>query len=85
MYIRRLLGQEVGSLQVQRVGGVALSHRGEHRLSPLVGAHDHRPVEQTDPTVTVAQMRDLLASLGALPLAARQQVRGLPPARADVR
>jgi len=34
--------------------------------------------------VTLDQLRDLLATLGSLPLAARQQIPGLPPARADV-
>ncbi|MEY4940915.1 MAG: hypothetical protein RIQ93_2650 [Verrucomicrobiota bacterium] len=40
--------------------------------------------EQTSPVVTVAQLRDLLAWLGSLSLAERQQVPGLPAARADV-
>jgi exopolyphosphatase/guanosine-5'-triphosphate,3'-diphosphate pyrophosphatase len=50
----------------------------------ILGARENKKVEETDPTVTVAQLRDLLASLGALPLSARQQVGGLPAARADV-
>lgn len=41
-------------------------------------------LEQTDTLVPVAQMRQLLAWLGAMTLAERQIVPGLPPARADV-
>ena len=41
-------------------------------------------LEATPPDVVVATLRTLLRELGALPLAARRQVPGLPPARADV-
>jgi len=40
--------------------------------------------EQTDATVAVAELRGLLARLGALPLAERKKIPGLPPERADV-
>jgi exopolyphosphatase/guanosine-5'-triphosphate,3'-diphosphate pyrophosphatase len=50
----------------------------------ILGARDGRAFEATDPAVTVAHLRTLLAELGALPLAARRAVPGLPPARADV-
>lgn len=41
-------------------------------------------LEQTSTSITVTQLRELLASLGALPLAERKKIPGLPPARADV-
>ncbi|MEO6246590.1 MAG: phosphatase [Opitutaceae bacterium] len=50
----------------------------------ILGAREGRAFEATAPAVTLAQMRELLSSLGRLPLAARQQISGLPPARADV-
>jgi exopolyphosphatase/guanosine-5'-triphosphate,3'-diphosphate pyrophosphatase len=59
-------------------GGTVTTVRAIH------GARIGKAVEQTDPTVTVAELRDLLARLGAMPLAERRQVPGLPPARADV-
>ena len=40
--------------------------------------------EATDSRITVAQLRELRTCLGAMPLAERIQVPGLPPARADV-
>ena len=40
--------------------------------------------EQTDPVVTLDQLRGMLMELGALPLADRGQIAGLPPARADI-
>ncbi len=50
----------------------------------ILGARRGQSLDQTDPVITVAQMRELLAWLGALPLAERQRIPGLPPARADV-
>jgi exopolyphosphatase/guanosine-5'-triphosphate,3'-diphosphate pyrophosphatase len=50
----------------------------------ILGARDGRPFDQTDPTISVAQLRELLDWLGALPLAERQRIPGLPAARADV-
>lgn len=41
-------------------------------------------LETSAPQVSIDQLRELLASLSALPLAARKQVPGLPPGRADV-
>ena len=41
-------------------------------------------LEATSPEVDVATLRSLLHEIGALPLTARRQVPGLPPARADV-
>ena len=42
------------------------------------------PLDQLDPLVSVAQLRELLAWLAPLSLADRQKIPGLPPARADV-
>ncbi|MEO5960532.1 MAG: phosphatase [Opitutaceae bacterium] len=50
----------------------------------ILAARDGLPFDGTEPTVTVAQLRELFATLGALPLTARKQIAGLPPARADV-
>ena len=50
----------------------------------IVAARAGKSFEQSDPLVSLAQLRALLAELAALPLAARKQVPGLPPARADV-
>ncbi len=50
----------------------------------LLAARAGATLEQTDSLVTLADLRALLAWLGALPLAPRQQIPGLPAARADV-
>lgn len=50
----------------------------------VIGARDGRSLEETLPQVSLPALRVLLAWLGALPLAARREVKGLPPARADV-
>ena len=50
----------------------------------ILGALEGKPFAATDPNVTVAQLTKLLTWLGALPLKERQQVAGLPTARADV-
>ncbi len=50
----------------------------------ILGAREGRAFDRTAPIVTLGQMRDLLSTLGPLPLVARQQIVGLPPARADV-
>lgn len=50
----------------------------------ILGARDGSSAEQTSAIVTRAQLAELLGSLSALPLADRQKVPGLPPARADV-
>ncbi len=50
----------------------------------ILGAREKKKAEQTDPNVTLAELRDLLGALGALSLAERKKIPGLPPARADV-
>ena len=50
----------------------------------VLGARSGLAAEQVPPRLEVAQLRDLLARIGPLPLTARKQVAGLPPARADV-
>lgn len=50
----------------------------------IIGARDGKSFDQTDPVVPVARLRELLSWLGALPVAERRRVPGLPPARADV-
>jgi len=50
----------------------------------VLAARAGRTLEETDPLITLAQLREMFAWLGGLPLVARRQVAGLPPARADV-
>lgn len=50
----------------------------------VLAARSGRTLEQVDSIITVTQLREMLAWLGALPLAERQKIAGLPPARADV-
>ena len=50
----------------------------------ILAARAGTKLELTATVVTLAQLRNLLAELGALSLADRQQIPGLPPARADV-
>ena len=50
----------------------------------ILGARAGKTFEQTNAIVTTAELRELLAWLGALPLADRKCVPGLPPSRADV-
>ena len=50
----------------------------------VLGARHSHPFDATDPTVTLVQLRELRYWLGPLPLAARKNIPGLPPARADV-
>ena len=50
----------------------------------ILGARVGKSLEQTDPTVAVTQMRELLAWLGGLALPERKLIAGLPPARADL-
>jgi exopolyphosphatase/guanosine-5'-triphosphate,3'-diphosphate pyrophosphatase len=50
----------------------------------ILGAREGKPFSATDSVVTKTQIRQLLDWLGGLSLAARQQISGLPPARADV-
>lgn len=50
----------------------------------MLAARAGRSLEQTPSCVELANFRQLLAELSALPLTDRKQVPGLPPARADV-
>jgi exopolyphosphatase/guanosine-5'-triphosphate,3'-diphosphate pyrophosphatase len=50
----------------------------------VLAARTGKTFEQTDSVLTVAELRKLLTWLGALSLAERKTVPGLPPARADV-
>ena len=50
----------------------------------VVGAREGRTFNETDPVIPVAALRELLAQLAELPLAARKKTPGLPPPRADV-
>ena len=50
----------------------------------ILGARRHTLFEATPSVVTLAELRELLAAVGSVPLPARRQIPGLPPARADV-
>jgi exopolyphosphatase/guanosine-5'-triphosphate,3'-diphosphate pyrophosphatase len=50
----------------------------------ILGSREGKALESTSTMVTVAQLRELLATLAVLPLEERKRVPGLPPARADV-
>jgi exopolyphosphatase / guanosine-5'-triphosphate,3'-diphosphate pyrophosphatase len=50
----------------------------------VLAARAGQTLEQADPMLTIARLRELRDGLGALTLAARKEVPGLPPARADV-
>lgn len=66
-------------------GAVAVGTGGTvTTVRAILGARAGRPLDSTDPTVTVAQLQGLLAELGTLPLDARKRIPGLPPPRADV-
>jgi exopolyphosphatase / guanosine-5'-triphosphate,3'-diphosphate pyrophosphatase len=50
----------------------------------ILAARNVTSFEATSVTVTIEQLRELLTTLGALPLSERRAIRGLPPGRADV-
>ena len=50
----------------------------------VIGAREGKSFDATLTLVAVAQISELLAWLGALPLVERKRITGLPPARADV-
>lgn len=59
-------------------GGTLAAVRG------IQAAAEAAEAAQTDPNILVSSLRGLLRETGAMPLAARQAVAGLPPPRADV-
>ena len=66
-------------------GAVAVGTGGTvTTVRAIFGAREGKHFTETDSIVTTTHIRQLLDWLGGLPLAARQQVAGLPPARADV-
>lgn len=50
----------------------------------ILGAREAKSFEQTEPFVALTQFRLLLTRIARMTLAERQQVPGLPPARADI-
>lgn len=50
----------------------------------ILAARKGQTVEQADTRITLVQLRELLTTLGNLPLSRRREIAGLPPARADV-
>jgi exopolyphosphatase/guanosine-5'-triphosphate,3'-diphosphate pyrophosphatase len=50
----------------------------------VLGARAGKSLDQTGSIITVTELREMLTALGAMPLAERRQIPGLPPARADV-
>ena len=53
-------------------------------MRAILGARAGVPLEKVPPVIPVDRLRELLGDLGAMPLAHRRGVPGLPPARADV-
>jgi exopolyphosphatase/guanosine-5'-triphosphate,3'-diphosphate pyrophosphatase len=83
-YTRDVLAQSAFKFTLPE-NGVAVGTGGSvTTVRAILGAREGKPFESSDAVVTVAQLRELLAWLGALPLEVRKQVPGLPPARADV-
>jgi exopolyphosphatase/guanosine-5'-triphosphate,3'-diphosphate pyrophosphatase len=68
----------VGSTVAVGTGGTLTTVR------TVLGARAGQTLEETDPRLAVAQLRDVLARIGPLPLADRRKIAGLPPERADV-
>jgi exopolyphosphatase / guanosine-5'-triphosphate,3'-diphosphate pyrophosphatase len=50
----------------------------------IFAARMRRTLQETSPLITVGELRALLTDAGALPLAERRKIPGLPAARADV-
>jgi exopolyphosphatase/guanosine-5'-triphosphate,3'-diphosphate pyrophosphatase len=50
----------------------------------IIGARTGQKAEQTSPRISLAQLRDMLDTFGAMPLEDRKKVPGLPAARADI-
>jgi exopolyphosphatase / guanosine-5'-triphosphate,3'-diphosphate pyrophosphatase len=66
-------------------GSIAVGSGGTMAtVRAILGARAGKTFEQTSATIAIAQLRELLAWLGALPLAGRRSVPGLPAGRADV-
>lgn len=53
-------------------------------LRAILAAQNRQTFEHTDPRLTLVQLHAMLANLGAMSLAERRGVPGLPPPRADV-
>ncbi|MEO6875117.1 MAG: phosphatase [Opitutaceae bacterium] len=67
------------------VGSIAVGTGGTiTTVRAILAAQRGVALEATLPDVTVGMMEGLLREIAPLPFAARQQVPGLPPARADV-
>ena len=83
-YTRKLLTRSDFAFSLP-AGTVAVGTGGTvTTVRAILGAREGKPVAATPMLVTVAQLRELLAWLGAMSLAERKQVAGLPPSRADV-
>ena len=66
-------------------GSVAIGTGGTVTTArTILGARQDQSLAETDTLVPVSQLRELLTFTAARPLAARRQIPGLPPARADV-
>ena len=66
-------------------GAVAVGTGGTlTTVRAILGARIGKTFEQTDSRIMIAQLGEILASLGVMPLAERKHVAGLPPPRADV-
>ncbi|MFT3780633.1 MAG: phosphatase [Nibricoccus sp.] len=50
----------------------------------ILGARNGKKLEETDPTLTIANLRELLALIGSVDLDTRRKIPGVPFGRADV-
>ena len=75
----------LGDFRFPAPGSAAIGTGGTLTVArAILAARSGHGVEASQAQVTVTELRDLLVWLAALPLPARQQVPGLPAARADV-
>ena len=83
-YTRDIIGRSGFELSLPKTA-VAVGTGGTiSSVRTIIGARTGLSLHETPATVSVTELCTLLDQLGALPLAERQKIPGLPPARADV-
>jgi exopolyphosphatase/guanosine-5'-triphosphate,3'-diphosphate pyrophosphatase len=64
--------------------GAVVTGGTAYTVRAILGARSGQNAEQTSPRISIAQLRELLETIGSLPLEPRKQIPGLPAARADI-